>query len=153
MTDFDLRALVRQQVATTDEPDPAILWQRIVDAVPDEHLREALLQVGAGLVTAEVRQLRNDAITEQAAGRPNRWKQYGSVYRGLLASRVSTGEGWKFLADCTRDDLLYAAQSRRDHAAAVLATANFYEGLVGKLDTFGATTVGDLPPDAWGSAA
>ncbi|MFJ9771151.1 hypothetical protein ACIRVF_07900 [Kitasatospora sp. NPDC101157] len=55
--------------------------------------------------------------------------------------------GWKFMGDCTFDDLMFAAAQRRDQAARTTAVAERCERLAALLHTHGVTLVKELPAD------
>lgn len=55
---------------------------------------------------------------------------------------------WKFLGDCTRDDVLAAAAKRRALAGSIIAVAERFETLANLMQRRRAKTVDDLPADA-----
>jgi hypothetical protein len=68
-----------------------------------------------------------------------------------LRDRVSVGPGeWKFLADCTAENLAYAAAMREEHARRTYARAQQYRRLGELLDEHGVSTVGELPRSVLG---
>lgn len=63
-----------------------------------------------------------------------------------LAVPVSVGRNQtKVLGDCTYDDLMHAANNRRDHAAQTIAAADEYEAWAILLRDHGKATVSALP--------
>lgn len=143
--EFDLRLLVREELATSPVADPHVVAEHVAKQVPDEHLRDALRAclpefvriIGHGSVT-----------TPRASGAPRSAKCDDQAwYRGVLRRRVEVGQDgreWKFLGECTLDDVLRAAEVRREMAAANAAAADQFDRLAGKMRTFRAATVADL---------
>ena len=65
---------------------------------------------------------------------------------GRLTEQLHVGGGeWKLLADCTADNLRFAAADRVAHASQLLAKAEAFEALANVMDQLSAKTVKDLP--------
>lgn len=146
MSDFDLRQLVADELATSAVADPAVVADHVLKQVPDEHLRDALATCLPGWVSRVAHRPLNRSASASKLGRSRKCDDQ-AWYRGILRRRLEVGQDgreWKFLGDCTRDDVLRAAQVRRDQAAANLAVAAQLEKLAEKMRVFRASTVADL---------
>lgn len=162
MTEFNLSQLIREVVDTSTIADPAGLAKEVAKRIGRNQERVALEQALTPLVRVFLSQLR--ASTQHASGGQSSGDDQGIPAAGgsrsrkvasiretwarMLRDRVSTGPDstdWKFLADCTVEDLRYAEQIRRDHAAATLVSADRFAGLAELLVEHRVATVGQLP--------
>lgn len=156
MTDFNLCALVREVCDESDQTDPTMLAkevnQRIRRADRDAALEQAL---GAVLWQFVSRHRSSVGPSQPAVGSGGRSSKVAGI-RGLaraLRDRVSVGSDpsdWKFLGDCTAEDLAYAAGLREEHARRVMARADQYRRLAELLAEHDATTVHELPAEVLG---
>jgi hypothetical protein len=164
-TAFNLRALIREVLATSALPDPGALAKEVSERVPDEHLREAFEEMLRTYVTNTITGGRklfpgpaNGSLHETPApkggrrsrpvGRSSKVAGIREAWREALRQRVNIGpapEDWKFLADCGADDLAFAETVRREVAARNLANADQFKGLRELLAEHGAEQVRDLP--------
>ena len=65
----------------------------------------------------------------------------------FLRLRVNVARGVdKWMETCTYDDLMYAAENRRQKAAESIAAAEQYEALAALVKRRKVATVGELPP-------
>jgi hypothetical protein len=159
VSDFDLRALVREILDSSPATDPATLAKEVAARVERRDVRAALEQAMPALVSSMVTRARSTSpgghlacdphATPAAGGNPSRkvaairewWQQ-------RLAERISVGSdpsAWKFLGDCTAPDLEFAASVREDRARSHAARAAEYRGLAAALRDSGSPTVRDLP--------
>jgi hypothetical protein len=63
----------------------------------------------------------------------------------FLADQLHVADGYRRMAECTFEDLMFAAAERRTQAAATNATADGYERLANALHDYDAKTVEALP--------
>ena len=149
---FDLRLLIREELETNPSADPYVVAAEVAKRVPDHRLREVVDYCLVRVVKEVAGVARHTAMHPPASGlRPvgGRSERWGAVK--VLRSRLCVDPDereWKFLADATRDDVLRAADVRRQQAAANAAWAERYERLAEKMRVYRAATVSDLPPDA-----
>lgn len=68
------------------------------------------------------------------------------VYERLLATQYATEHGARRLADCTPEDLDWAAQVREDQAAGMVTEAKRLRRLAAIARDYGAAHVSELPP-------
>lgn len=167
MPEFNLRALIHEVCDTSTITDPTTLAKEVARRIGRNQQREALEQALPVLVLNVISRSRggatdtpggqgaDDLQLPTAAGGQSSRKVRGirETWRRMLRDRVSVGPDrgdWKFLADCDADDLAYAEQIRRDHAAANVAAADRFAALRELLDEHGVATVGELPDDELG---
>lgn len=151
--DFNLRALVREVAESSTLTDPGSLADEIARRIPAEHVHDAFVQMLRPYVRELITKDRSfgTPTDHHEAPRPGRsWKRDGirAHWRRVLRERVHVGVGpadWKFLGDCGREDLLFAAAERRQMAEANLAKAAQFEQIAALLDDD--KTVRDLPDD------
>lgn len=150
----NVRELIAAELDKATVADPHTIWQRVVEQIAAKDLRSALLQIGTGEVSRMMANERNAVLAEassvvasigKAAPKSVRWEAAADAYQRFLRSRIRTADGHKFMADCTRSDLVYAVKIRRDHAAAVLSNADKYERIGAAMKKHGCATVGELP--------
>lgn len=108
-----VRQLIRERLAVSSEPDPHVLAADLVVDLPEDCLREVLLAGLAAMVREEIRLTRTSvreeirlARTPAAAPRSVRWENAAEVHlrTDVLQRRYPTADGWKLLADFTRED-------------------------------------------------
>lgn len=149
---FDLRALVREVVKNATVADPAFIVKEVNAkiALPDRDtaLEEALRPY----VLTFLSQMRmsNRAATRAVSGRSGKVAGIREAWRRILRDVITVGPGdgdWKFLSDCTADDLDFAASLREEHARRNQAIADQYRHLAELLPEHDVPTVGALPED------
>lgn len=146
-TAFDLRSLIREVLATSAATDPRDLAREVAARVPVEHLRGALelaLVEAVRVVSNRERHANREASVDPV--RPSKkWSDASDLYLKVLRQReyISTDGEWKFLGDCTKDDLTAAAQLRFEQASRNVAVAKKYEKLASAMSD--GQTVADLP--------
>jgi hypothetical protein len=165
VSEFSLSRLVREVCRDSDIIAPDLLAKevnrRIRKADRDAALQEALESyVGqyvarhrSGFSVSPGGQPCADAHSGSAAGgHSHKVAAIRDIARSLR-DRVSVGAGpgeWKFLADCTAENLAYAAAMREEHARRTYARAQQYRRLAELLDEHGVSTVGELPRSVLG---
>jgi hypothetical protein len=153
MTDFDLRALVREVCDHSTVADPLMLAKEVNRRIKQAD-RDAALESALPLVVQnELGRLR---MRHHAPipGTPQPSRKVAGIremWRRTLRDRINVGpdvSDWKFLADCTAEDLDYAAALREEHARRNAARAAQYRRLAELLNGHGVSTVGELPESA-----
>jgi hypothetical protein len=150
--DFSLRALVRSVLDTTRTPDLGEISATVMDQIAPEDYGKALAQTMRQFVRQIVSEQRMSLqiSTPSLPTAPRSRRESPHVaeiraWRSQLRQIVHVGSGSKFLGDCTRDDLIFAAEERRELAARNNAKARQLEIFVALLNEHGAKTVGELP--------
>ncbi len=168
---FSLRALIREKMQEGHEPAPAKIADTIADEVPSKYLRLALSQALPYLVRDEIRKLRHaafgrhaeestdgakraapsDALVAAASGEEVDEPTEGAKARGgtlaftIYQVPVSFGPGhWKYLGDCTREEMLDCARSLKERAAENQARADSYQELADYMQAEGIEVVRDV---------
>lgn len=153
MSEFNLRALVREVADASGDADPGLLaeavYKRIAAKERPAALREALRHYVRLTVAMERTASPSTQEQPEGTGKPGTrsWKRDGirAGWRRYLRTRLHTEGGWKFLGDCGFDDLMFAATERREIAAATLSAADRYEALAKLCADHGVSRVADLP--------
>jgi hypothetical protein len=163
MSEFSLSHLVREVCRDSDILAPDLLAKevnrRIRKTDRDAALQDALESyVGqyvarhrSGFTVSPGGQTVRDAHNPAAAGgHSHKVAAIRDIARSLR-DRVSVGpDEWKFLSDCTADNLAYAAAMREEHARQTFARAQQYRRLAELLDEHAVSTVGELPRSVLG---
>lgn len=149
---FDLRALIREVCNTSTMTDPASIAKEVGRRIGRNQQADALDQALPLVVQHVISRYRAISVPQQrTAPAPNRSRKVASIretWRRMLRDRIAVGPAvgdWKFLGDCTADDLAYAAAIREDHARRNAARAEQLRQLVDLLVEHGVETVGQLP--------
>jgi len=156
MSDFDLRALIREVADASAVADPGVLVAEVSARIGARDRAAALDQCLRSVVIQTLSQMRMSSHSpggphgRPAAGRSPSHKgaRIREHWRRALRETiyVSVGE-WKFLAECTETDLDFAAGVRENNAAWNMVQAERLRRLGKLLAEHGADTVGDLPDD------
>lgn len=168
---FDARKTIREKLQAGHDPQPAKLADAIATECPEEYLRLALSQALPYLVRDEIRKVRHAALGRRGTqdGRPSRgeeaWKAVasadpadpaeqpsegarargGTMAFSIFQVPVSLGPGhWKYLGDCTREEILEAGQHLEQRATENQARADGYKALAEEMESAGADQVRDL---------
>lgn len=119
-TTLNLRDFIRETAEQLNTPDPHIVAATVADSLPEDVLREAL-RLTLPTYARDVMRLRGTGSEMSHPASRNRSRAgrssanaIGRVYRELIVKSVKLGEDgeWKFLADCTPDDLHAGAEYR-----------------------------------------
>jgi hypothetical protein len=152
MTEFNVRALIREVLDDTDYAEPDQIAKETTARIPAEHindaLHEAMRELARIVMSQHRRQVRARSTTRAeapAGGGRSRKRDRIRRYHRELRTRYRGVSGYKLLADMTRDDLLAAAAERDDQAAANQARADELRRWAALLEQHGAARVGDLP--------
>jgi len=131
---LELRQLVRERLQLSENPDPVRAINGLLTELSDDLLRLAA-QKGLWAITGEVVRVdRRSAVRRdpQPSGKWDNALAAETEHPDLFAERVYVGDPdqpWKFLGDCTKQDLLAVAEHKRTHAQGVLVEADRYEHL------------------------
>lgn len=169
MTEFNLRALIREVAADSKAADPGAVAEEVARRISAKQLRAAFLEMLRPFVVQTLSQHRLITVPPQhheaprhstpqppaSSGRPGTrsWKRDGvrDHWAKVLQERVHVGVGptdWKFLGDCDADDCLFISAERRRLAEANLAAAQKFDALAKLLTKHKVQTVRELPRDA-----
>lgn len=150
MSAFVLRQLVRDVLAENESADPGEVAEAVMGRIPRGMVRVALaqsLRLYVRQVISETRTARPPAPTP-ATGKSLKVAAIRDGWQRRLQDRVHVGSSeWKFLADCTYDDLLAAAAERRELADRNNAWARQYAEWARLLTEHDVATFGDLPAE------
>lgn len=153
MTSFDLRELIRDEIASSAVADPAVIAEHVAKRVPTAHVRAALALALHDMVRVAVVKQRYEthrAVERAAVGRGSKWDDAGEMYRAILGQRIEVGgedREWKFLGDCTRDDLLQAVSTREEQAKGLIMASRRYKAIADLLERHAKDQVSELPLD------
>lgn len=154
---FDLNAAIEAAMESgssgphgiADKVFPAIpasevpaLAQRLLSAYVRDYLqsRRAANPVLGGIRPAPHDPAVSHRPSAKLAKRRSEWASW-------MRDQVHVGHGkWRQLGQCTRDDLLFAANERDTMAASNAAKADTFRDLAAKLEAHKVTTVAALPP-------
>lgn len=148
MTDTNLRKIVAAALNASETTDPASLAREIAEKIPSRSVRACLAEALAPYVREQIQHSRSVATAMQEAPGPSRSSKVAAIRswsRKQLRERYHVGAGeWKFLGDFTYEDLVFAANERRDHAARNLAKAAQFDQLAELVQARGVATVAEL---------
>lgn len=150
-------SIVADVMASCPNPHPRVVADAVIVALPKSRYEEALRES----LWLYVRQVSSASHTNPdsshavpAGGRPHSETSAGAGRMGAAVSlawlrkSVSVSEGvYKFLGDCTADDLDVLAEVRRAHAKSNAEAADRYERLASLMREARAATLGALPVD------
>lgn len=151
MSAINLRALVRDHLAATDEADPGVIADRVLSAIPKAQYEAVIGQMMRLYVRQVISETRTSSRPSNSPIRSTpstSWK--GNAIRDgwqrQLDSRLHVGESeWKLLRDCTHADLLAVAAERQEKAEQNAAWARTYRAYAAAVDAAGVATFGELP--------
>lgn len=165
----DLRALVRATLAQSAHANPNDLATEVFDKIPStdygfllryllkEFVRRVIHENRSGNQIFPTDHPRPDAHPvvvggEQAkprvrSSRSAKVRAIREAWQARLRDRYSIGRSWKFLGDCTFDDLMAAASERRDLAKSNSAIAEELERYAQAVQQHKAAHLRDLPAD------
>lgn len=155
MSDVNLSSLVTEVLDESDSTDIHVLAGLVADKVPDDQLRAALaaslvqfVRMQIGIRRASNPLLSNDLVPPEKESKPNRsTKVIGirEMWKSALRDRINVSDGYKFLGECSYDDLIYAADQRETLAASHAAKAARFRSLAEQLKLNNVSKVSELP--------
>jgi hypothetical protein len=128
--DFDIRALVREKLAASSDPDPHAIVEQVLSAIPRKSYREVIRYLLADAVrqwSAIERRAPVLDVSERSVG-PSRWSRVASIFMDRIYLD-GDDHRWEFLGKMTHDDLHTVAELRRTLAAGNIAAAVRFEKL------------------------
>jgi hypothetical protein len=152
-SNFDLRAAVAKVLDTSDLAEPDEIASKVAENVAARDLRSALALALVPYVRIQMDNSRrsnvilngdSDVQRKQSARSP-KVAAIRDAWAAALRDRVHVSDGWKLLGDCTYEDLLFAAEERREKARQNVARAERFEWLAERLQANGVARVADLP--------
>ncbi len=156
--DFNLRSLIKEVCDSSMIADPQTLAKEVHRRIKASERDAALRQALPVLVQHAVSQARSSlppiqslyGTQVQVAGGYSSHKvaRIAKAWKQMLRERTNVGPNpgdWKFLADCTAADCVYAAQIREEHVRRNAARAEQYRWLADLITKHGVKTVDELP--------
>lgn len=142
---FDLEGLVHRVIDDTDIVNPGEIAAKVLDSIPTEHLRDVLQMTLRQYVLTVVSRdrFRTAHPPKVLAGTANpstkvlAIREYGKAW---LRTRECIGGEWKLLGNCTYNDLMVLADTRKKAAERYLAKAEKYRRLAKELVRANAST-------------
>lgn len=129
---YSLPDAVREILNTTGLSDPQDIARELIRRMPATAIAETLEAVMPLYVRQRIGAERALTSPRAAQGVLVRSSKVGGIttwWRQVLEDSVRTSNGYKRLADCTRDDLTYLANGLRNSADAMLIKAQRYDNL------------------------
>lgn len=149
MADFNLRSIVREVLTSSTIADPGVVAEEVLRRVPSRMLKQALQQALRLYVRQVISEVRVSRPPVASSNRSAKVSGIRDGWQRRLRDRVHCGDGnWKFLAECTYEDLLAAAGERRQLAERNLAWARQYDEWARLLTEHDVATFGELPAEA-----
>lgn len=157
MSDFSLRAAVRDVIDSTDLADPRDVAAKVAESIPSKELRRALAEALATFVRVEFgrgRMASNhphpvappEVATPARSAKVAAFRVHAEQWRRKLRDRIHVGGSeWLLLADCSFENLTLAAEERRQLAVSNAAAADRYERYAKAVEAAGVERFGDLP--------
>lgn len=149
---YELRKVAREYLAGTDLTDFKEMAAELAARIPSKHLRDALAESLPHLLATinQQRRMNNPILADASAPPPVRSAKVAGIaamHDAALRDLVHVGQGQnKQLGDCTYEDLMFAAEERREKARQNAAKAAEYEALAERVQSAGVARVADLPP-------
>lgn len=140
--------LIRAKLAESDIADPHVIAQEIADTLPEAELRAIV----GRLLPDSVRKCIHAQRTPLPARGPTRSAKWAAIAEraeeiAIFRQRVCAGGVWKFLGDCTREDVEALVADYRKLAAENAAKASHFDALRRLMGRKKATVVSDLAPE------
>lgn len=155
MSAFDLRAAIRHVLDSTDLSDPTEVARQLLAGMDVPTRALAFEEVAETVVSVFMTRDRNSGgcdgspsgsqsgngsrSTKSRADRIRQW------WRAELRKRYRGADEWLMLGQFSSADHEYAAQERRDRAAAITSRAEWHEMCAKAMSDHGADEFGDLP--------
>lgn len=148
--EFSLRSRVREALEG-DEPDPHIISEILLQELTPGEAAAALTATLPSYVRQIAREMRKSA-SHSSSTTSTRWDNVAELQEQgtltLLRARVFASGTWKFLGDCTRDDVTDIAEQRAQEAADLEEAAERFRKLRAVMGRKRAMIVSELPANA-----
>lgn len=145
--EFSLSSLVRAALES-DEADPHRIAEDLIAAMSLTDARIALAVTLPDYIRKSIARTRQHGVPITSS---KRWDNVAELHASgeltLLRVRVFALGEWKFLGDCTRDDVQALADDRDAEAAANAAAAERFRRLLAAMKRGKAPVVSDVRPD------
>jgi hypothetical protein len=155
----NLRDLAREVIDQSSSDDLAVMVAALLARIEDVDLRDALQQTLRSFIREVIRQHRTaqpGAVDQPEASEQNEswWvKGMREAHQHRLHDRFHVGEThWKTLALMTYDDLVFAAEERRQIAKRNLGQADLIDAWAALVSRHQVACFGDLPPEVIAAA-
>lgn len=164
MQDFNLTQVVADVLDGTDLASPDEIAAEVVANLSSRQLRAALAQALPLFVARAIQYRRSsnvildptqaraaegtasvEVVGGKQSARSLKVSGIRDAWARALADRVHIDGGYKLFGDCTYDDLVFAAEERREHARRNAAKAKQYLAVADRLKKLGVETVSELP--------
>ena len=163
-TAAEFRALARSIIESSASPEPSVVADKLLGELSATECRIALavtltdwVRVYSATLARAHRSIDPDR-TEPAERDPLTGKPVGHArmrriratdwHAAALSERLLSPSGWKFLRDCTWQDLTEVAEARRVAAAKCEATAEKWQALADLMKRKKYATAAEVPVDA-----
>jgi hypothetical protein len=137
--------LIREQL-DGNEVDPHVIAQNMIAVMSEEDMRAALIVALPDTIRGVIRGQRARAGANVGS---ERWGRVAGLQASgelaLLRSRVFACGAWKFLGDCSRDDVADLAEQRAEEAKANAAASELFRRLRVSMGRYRVVVVRDLP--------
>ena len=142
------------QKVRAERPDliaPADVADAVLAAIPARQRADALAQAlpsfCSGVITTHRARptVPASSVAPTRSPQPSRWGTARTDAYPWLDESHAGADGWKALADFTREDAEHAAESRRRRAESILANADWFERCAKALADAGVAKVSKLP--------
>jgi hypothetical protein len=149
MTDFSLRALVRNVLDETDLTSPDEIAEKVAASIPKDQLRAVLAMTLRDFVRVEMTRVRSagqndDKAQPRPANRSAKVTAIRDAAPKWMRERVYVGTTWKLLAECTYDNLMFLVADRSALAAQNSAAADRYQKIADAVKRARVACVADL---------
>lgn len=148
MSDFDIRAAIRNVVEESNLSDPGDIAAKVIDQIPGRDLRAVLTVVLREYVRTQLHSFERWRAPDPEPVKANRSAKVAAVraWARMLRKPVAVEDNiWKQFGDCGVEDLLFLAEDRRRNAAESIAAAERFEKYVAAVEESGVDTVAELP--------
>jgi hypothetical protein len=145
--EFSLRSRVRESLEG-DEPDPHKIAEILLQELTPSEAAAALAATLPSYVRLVAKEMRRSSV-HSATTTSTRWDNVAQLQSEgtltLLRARVFASGAWKFLGDCTRDDVTDIAAQRTQEAVDLEATAKRFRQLREAMGRKRVSIVSQLP--------
>lgn len=140
-------ALIRQALGASPDADPTAVVESVIDSIDPADYRIYLDDLIRARLSTEVNRLRADVQPRVTAKSTKRELLRSEWWPAWLSQRIVTADGsYLFLRDASPDHLRFAAATRREQAAGLVANAVQFEHLADAMERAHVVVLRDLSP-------
>lgn len=139
-----LRALVREAAVSSDSPDPAVVAEVVLGRLTVKQYKAALGVCLGDWVRLHMKGYSSAALNAPRLGGLTKADRCRSWYESRLSTPEFVGKEWKFLRDCTADDLHAVAAVRYKMAVEIHAVGDTFTKVALFMEEHGRATVADV---------